>query len=273
VIVCIVKRVKKSICGVDIFMSNNIYAIFIDIDGTLMERGIIPQQNIDTIALVRKLGHKVFINTGRSYAYIPKEVFDKVQFDGVVAGIGAYVRYGDEIVRSITIPENQLIELADYFLSIDAPCVFEGEEKLLYLNIDSKKNDKLIVKDSSDFSSIYKGVRISKVTIGRPLLENEIEMLEPNFSVFQHDRYAEFALKGCSKSSGMEAMLKRIGIGRKNCIAIGDSINDVEMLKYAGISVAMGNSPYEIKELCDYISETADNAGVAAALQKIILCA
>lgn len=253
-------------------MSNNIYAIFIDIDGTLMERGTIPQQNIETIASVRKLGHKVFLNTGRSYAYIPEQVFDKVEFDGVVAGIGAYVRYGDEIVRNVTIPENQLIELADYFLSIGALCVFEGEDKLLYLNID-KRDDKLIISDSSDFSTIYKGVRISKVTVGRPLLEKEIEMLEPNFSVFQHDHYAEFALKGCSKSAGMEAMLKRIGIDRKNCIAIGDSINDVEMLKYAGISVAMGNSPHEIKELCDYVSDTVDNAGVAEALQKLILCA
>ncbi len=254
-------------------MASKVYAIFIDIDGTLMNRGTIPQQNIDAIASVRRLGHKVFINTGRSYACIPKKIFEMVEFDGVVAGIGAYVRYGDEVVRSVTIPENLLIKLVDYFRSIDTYCVFEGEERLFYLNINNKDDDKLIIKDSSDFTTIYKEPRISKVTVGRPLLEDEIEMLEPNFAVFQHDHYAEFALKGCSKSAGMEAMLKRIGIDRKNCIAIGDSINDVEMLKYAGISVAMGNSPHEIKELCDYVSDTVDNAGVAEALQKLILCA
>jgi hypothetical protein len=50
----------------------------------------------------------VFINTGRSYAVIPKQIFDVISFDGVVAGIGSYVRYGDEIIQSITIPENLL---------------------------------------------------------------------------------------------------------------------------------------------------------------------
>ena len=220
-------------------MNDKIYAIFIDIDGTLMNGGTIPQENINVIDSVRKLGHKVFINTGRSYACIPKKVFDSVDFDGVVAGIGSYVRYGDEIVQSITIPENMLIELADYFLSTDALCVFEGEEKLLYLNADNIKNknaDRLIIKDSSDLSTIYKGIRISKVTVVRPLLETEIKMLEQNYSVYQHENYAEFALKGCSKSAGMQVMLRRLGLGKENCIAIGDSANDIDMLKHAGIA-------------------------------------
>ena len=249
---------------------NNKYAIFLDIDDTLMSNGIIPQKNIDAIAYVQQLGHKVFINTGRSYAVIPKQIFDVISFDGVVAGIGSYVRYGDEIIQSITIPENLLKKVAEHFLSTGRYCVFEGEEKILYLNIISTK-DRLIIKNSNDLSTVYKDIRISKITVGGVLSEEERRMLEEHFTVFQHQTYAEFAMKGCSKSSGMKVMLNWLGLKRENCIAMGDSINDIDMLKYAGISIAMGNSSDEVRELCDFVSETATNAGVAMALEKYIL--
>jgi Cof subfamily protein (haloacid dehalogenase superfamily) len=248
------------------------YAVFLDIDGTIMNNGIIPQRNIDVITSVQQLGHKVFINTGRSYASIPRELLDAVHFDGIVAGMGSYIRLGDEIVKSVVIPGNILKEIADYFVSKDMLCIFEGEEKMLYMNVNNEE-DKLIVKDGNDFFTVYKEVRISKVTVGGVLTHNAVKLLEKNFTVIQHKMYAEFALKGCSKANGMKAMLERLSLKRENSIAVGDSANDIDMLEYAGISVAMGNSSAEVKQLCDFVSETVDNAGVAAALEKYVLSA
>lgn len=250
-------------------MSSNKYAVFLDIDGTLMSNGIIPQKNIDVIATVQQLGHKVFINTGRSYASIPKHVFNAVKFDGVVAGIGSYVRYGDEIIESIAIDRNILKKVANLFISTGRSCVFEGEENMLCLNVDNK-GDKLIVKSGNDFLTVYNDTRISKVTVQGILTDREVSLLQEHFTVIQHENYAEFALKGCSKSKGMKAMMKRLSLRRENCIAMGDSANDIDMLQYAGISVAMKNSTDEVKKLCDFVSETAGNAGVAAALEKYV---
>lgn len=69
----------------------------------------------------------------------------------------------------------------------------------------------------------------------------------------------------------MKVMLKRLSLKIENSIAMGDSKNDMDMLKHAGISVAMENSPDEVKKLCDYVSDTAANAGVAAALEALVL--
>ena len=251
-------------------MNSTKYAIFLDIDGTLMSNGIIPQKNIDVIAYVQQLGHKVFINTGRSYACIPRKVLNAIHFDGVVAGIGSYVLLDDEIVQSITIPKNILEKITEHFLSTGRYCIFEGEEKLLYLNIDDA-DDKLIIRNSNDFSTVYKDVCITKVTVDGVLSDNEIKRLEEEFVVFQHENYGEFALKGCSKANGMKVMLKRLSLKRENSIAMGDSKNDMDMLQYAGISVAMENSSAEVIELCDFVSESADNAGVAAALEVLVL--
>ena len=70
-------------------MGSRKFAVFIDIDETLMSNGVVPKRNIDAIARIRELGHKVFLNTGRSYACIPGQILKEIRFDGVVAGIGA----------------------------------------------------------------------------------------------------------------------------------------------------------------------------------------
>jgi hydroxymethylpyrimidine pyrophosphatase-like HAD family hydrolase len=57
----------------------------------------------------------------------------------------------------------------------------------------------------------------------------------------------------------------------EDAIAIGDSLNDLDMLEYAGISVAMGNAPEHIKEVCDYTTKTVEEAGVSEALKCLIL--
>ena len=63
----------------------------------------------------------------------------------------------------------------------------------------------------------------------------------------------------------------KIRIKKENTIAIGDSSNDLEMLDFAGISVAMGNSQEHILQMADYVTDTAENSGVAKAIEKFLL--
>ena len=66
------------------------YGIFIDIDGTLLGKNANAlSENIDTIQKIRTLGHKVFLSTGRSSAYLPVELETDKNFDGVISGAGA----------------------------------------------------------------------------------------------------------------------------------------------------------------------------------------
>ena len=69
------------------------------------------------------------------------------------------------------------------------------------------------------------------------------------------------------KVMGMEQILKFHGISREECIAFGDGENDIEMLQFAGIGIAMGNADPEVKESADYVTADVDEGGVLKALR------
>ena len=74
-----------------------------------------------------------------------------------------------------------------------------------------------------------------------------------------------------SKAEALRKMGELLGIKQEEMMAIGDSPNDIEMLKAAGMSVAVGNAEEEVKEQASYISADNDNDGVAEAIEKFVL--
>ncbi|MCP8971260.1 Cof-type HAD-IIB family hydrolase [Ectobacillus ponti] len=73
------------------------------------------------------------------------------------------------------------------------------------------------------------------------------------------------------KGTGLRAMAKHLGIAMEDTVAIGDNFNDVPMLQAAGFSIAMGNAEQAVKDLCDAVTLTNAEHGVAHALEKYIL--
>jgi hydroxymethylpyrimidine pyrophosphatase-like HAD family hydrolase len=70
----------------------------------------------------------------------------------------------------------------------------------------------------------------------------------------------------CGKGKALLETIAELGIPVERSIAIGDSMNDFDMLKAAGIAVAMGNAVDEIKQISDIITTDANDAGVSAVL-------
>jgi len=73
---------------------------------------------------------------------------------------------------------------------------------------------------------------------------------------------------GRSKAIGIEEIAGRIGIGKQRIISFGDGLNDLEMTKYAGLGVAMGNAKAELKKVANHITDTASNDGIYKACKK-----
>ena len=73
----------------------------------------------------------------------------------------------------------------------------------------------------------------------------------------------EFVAKEATKAAGLDKLITHLGIRQEEVIAIGDSYNDLSMLKYAGFSIAMGNAYDEVKIACDYVTLTNEEDGVA----------
>jgi Cof subfamily protein (haloacid dehalogenase superfamily) len=80
--------------------------------------------------------------------------------------------------------------------------------------------------------------------------------------------YLEVMDPGGSKSNAVHWLIRRMNIDHKEVIAMGDNFNDREMIEFAGMGVAMGNAPDEIKAAADYVTDTNNNDGVRLALEK-----
>jgi hypothetical protein len=83
--------------------------------------------------------------------------------------------------------------------------------------------------------------------------------------------FLEFVSRDASKGIALAEIGKLYGIDRSQMLAVGDSYNDVSMLEYAGFSVAVENAPDDIKEICDYVTLSNDNDGVAHVIDKFVL--
>ncbi|MFC5703974.1 HAD-IIB family hydrolase [Cohnella faecalis] len=67
---------------------------------------------------------------------------------------------------------------------------------------------------------------------------------------------------GGSKAKGIEAIIAERGILREDVVAFGDYLNDIEMLKFAGTSVAMGNAPDIVKSAATHVTRNVDDDGI-----------
>ena len=263
--------------------------IFFDIDGTIITEGtsyrerFIPQSFIDTLALLQKKGHLCFINTGRSYAEIDPSIL-ALPFDGYICGCGTYILYhkkelfarhmepsaGNAIIADL---ENCRLEwLLEGCTSIyysTAPYKtrirqFQEEHRVLLphalqnISPEAPENldfDKFCIclGDNHDFDSFYQKYKDSLTFIDRG------------------SGFYEIMPQGCSKASGIQFLEEYFQIAHKDTIAIGDSTNDLPMLEYAGISIAMGNGSKEIFSIVDYVTDTVENDGIYQAMKHLEL--
>ena len=105
---------------------------------------------------------------------------------------------------------------------------------------------------------------------------NEFETFIPEvwrdeFYVVRSQKYlVEVLKKGVNKAYGLEKLAKELNIQPSEIAAIGDAANDIEMLEYAGLAIAMGNASEEVKAIADIVTDTNENNGVIKAIDKLI---
>lgn len=252
------------------------YIIFLDIDGTLTDspHGFVSDENIRMINRVRALGHYVFINTGRSYAWIPQNIL-KIPLDGVISGMGTQIRLNDKIIFESSVRRSFLRDIIQHFKNSGIMVIISGTYNVYTLNNNGKTFSEfefIPIKSENDFETLYPNERIQKVEIFNYEISDESKkLLESELDVYYHSWYLEANPKNNSKTTAMETVLKNLDIPKSQSIAVGDSINDIGMLTNAGIAAAMGNASPEVKEIADFVSTDCRENGVAYALEKLII--
>lgn len=86
--------------------------------------------------------------------------------------------------------------------------------------------------------------------------------------MFTGDFYFEFTAQGVDKAKAIDRAYTKLGIAKEEMMAFGDAENDLGMLKYVGIGVAMGNASDAVKEAADEITLDNNHDGIAASLEK-----
>ncbi len=253
--------------------------IFFDIDGTLVtedERALIPESTREAIAETRKRGNLTFINSGRTRFNISPKV-KELGFDGYLLGCGTYIEYNGEVLFSSTLGKAFCRKVAGlmrrcnitpvyehrdgYFFDDKCPTT-EGLRYFMDVFVDSGIDvtgrvedegfifDKFVVwkNDETDFE----------------LFRREIS---PYFDIIDRGGgFYENVPLGFSKATAIDRVLKKIGVPIEEAYAIGDSMNDLPMLKAVPNSIAMGGAE-RIYPYVSYITTPIEEDGIANALK------
>lgn len=251
------------------------YAAFFDLDGTLAMGNQPPLPcDVDAIRAFRAAGNYVFLCTGRSVGYLYDAVLD-IGFDGIVSGGGAHVTLGDTILyRSFVTPE-QLDPIMRCFETADQVLILETETQMIQLvSFDDRslRHDYPIIRTADEWYAHYSDEVVSKLTIyPAPMTPDTNALVQSHLALVEHPTYYEAVPKGCSKATGIAHVIEALGIPRERVLAFGDSANDADMLRYAGIAVAMGNATDDVKALADFVTTPCDEGGVAYAFAHLNL--
>jgi Cof subfamily protein (haloacid dehalogenase superfamily) len=262
--------------------------VAIDMDGTLLngEKQISPE-NYEAIQKARESGVKVVLASGRplvGFKRYLEELNLVSEDDYVVAFNGAIVQSsgGNKVISKIALDLEDYEELYELSKQLKVNIHALTENTVIspkdskYTRLESEINlihsEIIAVEDVPKDTTILKVMFIDDPKIIDEIIEKIPETVSSKYTIVRSEPFfLEFLHKSVNKGAGVEALAKNLNIKQEEVICIGDAGNDIHMVKYAGLGVAMGNAFPELKRVASFITKTNDQNGVAHVINKFIL--
>lgn len=260
-------------------MTGKRHMIFFDIDGTLLDEKTnqAPESTIRAIRRARENGHLLFLCTGRCQAIWPSEILD-IGFDGAVGGCGTHIVYHGEELFHATLEPSLQREIVEDLMRYHIDGILEGRDGSYFRRDYWMPVVKAIFEENGSFSALCQSfweeepLEFDKMALWfdeSSDMEAFRRKYEEKFSFILRDpTFYEVVPKGCSKATGIAFLCEKFGIDQADTIGIGDSTNDLPMLNYTGISIAMGSGNPDIFPAVDYVTAPVMEDGIEKALQK-----
>ncbi len=258
--------------------------IAVDMDGTLLKNNYeITKHTEEIVKKAVEKGIIFTIATGRPYNVAQKFVRQLNLKNEIITNNGAMIfnASDNKILHRINLAKEDAKKIFEIGLKEDTTmCIWSND--VLYFN---KINEK-----SSDYQSIS-GVKpiiiesfddIKNIDITKILWYDEPQRIE-NFQVELKNTFKETSLyrsratflefinSQTSKGLAVQMVAKMHNIKKEEIIAIGDELNDLSMIEYAGLGVAMGNAHSLIKENAQFVTCSNEEEGVSKVIEKFVL--
>lgn len=263
--------------------------IVLDLDGTLTNRKkeISPRTKEALFELKRQGGIIVLASGRPTYGVMPlAEELELKESGGFIlsfnGGCMIDCRSGEVVfAKELPVSSNQkIIQMAKEHgvnvLTYENNTIITPNAEDEYVKREAFIN-KLEVKEIADMESYvdFPVVKFMMLEEGDYLAMAEPKVkaaLGRDYSVYRSEPFfLEILPKGIDKAASLERLLGKLGMRREEMIACGDGYNDLSMIQYAGLGVAMENAVLPVKKAADFVTFSNDNDGIAHVIEKFML--
>ncbi|MCS4488330.1 Cof-type HAD-IIB family hydrolase [Streptococcus sciuri] len=268
----------------------DIKMIAIDLDGTLFNaQKEISKENRRALERVRKQGVKVVITTGRPLKAIGTLLSDLhllsdddycITFNG-----GLVQRTTGEILDKSVLTYEDLKTIHTYLEPLGLP--FDVLSDGIVYSLPSRGNKSLYhtanplltFVEVEHFEDIPLNIPYNKVVTvtDEKFLDEQLpklpDVINEKYEAFKsREIIFEIMPKGVHKASGLAHLCQHLGLTNVNVMAIGDEANDISMIRWAGLGVAMANATDQVKRVANSVTKRNNEAsGVAEAIERYVL--
>ena len=249
--------------------------VFLDVDGTLLSQTTrcVPPSARRAVQRLRERGVRVVLATGRHPIELDGADFSDMAFDGYATANGQMCLDGSrKLFAGNPIRSEAARALVEMFVRREVLLWLFGEDTS-YINV---HNEELLAMAAATSIYVPKVRGYDGMTVYQAVAlvrEHADAMLAARLPGCKLQRWAVdgvdiIAVDG-GKVEGLKTFLDRFGCTREECVAFGDQGNDLDMLRFAGVGVAMGNGSDAVKAAADLVAPTVDEDGVARVLGEL----
>ena len=260
--------------------------VALDLDDTLLTpEGNVSDESKRALHLLKERGIFVTIATGRMYSSAV-QIARELDLDvPLITYQGALIKTtgSGRVLRSLHMPPDLAREVLHFFEALPVHINLYVDDELMVKELNEVAENyafhvKVPVKAVGTLSSQSMDSVVKIVAIGDPSYIAR-ELLPEAFRIFggqltvntSRPHFLEIGHPLARKSCALAFLGEGLGITRQQMMAIGDGQNDIDMIEYAGIGVAMGNADPEVLSIADFITRTNSEDGVAYAIDELII--
>ena len=262
--------------------------IAIDLDGTLLQKNLeISPENLQSIKDAVQKGIHVVIATGRPLLFTkPYMKTLNLTTPYIMYNGGQILLHDQNTLESSMLTKKQVLDTVSlleehntaYMLYTDDTVYYKPCKRIEFLKemsykVEENLRAKFVLVE--DYKSIIKDNDFNKVLVVEenkelyPIVYKRLQEITDQFDILMSSSfYIEVIPKGISKGSALKKVAELLNVKQGEIMAIGDQENDVSMIEYAGLGVAMGNANETLKSIADYISLTNSENGVSHAIKR-----